>query len=283
MTPLRHKMIESMRRRGFSPRTQQSYLRAVCELSRFHARSPDVLEPSDVDAWFRHLVVERHLAPASCRLYLNGVRYLYVKVLEWERFDVEVAIPKVPQRIPELLTREEVGRILGACCNGKHRMALTLTYGCGLRGSETLALRVRDIDGERALAHVVEGKGAKDRMVLLSPLLLERLRAYWRAYRPAMWLFPGPRANRALTLSSLQKAYTRAKVRAGVDRDGGVHALRHAYATHQLEQGLPVHALQRLLGHGSVKTTMRYVHWVPSYRDAGARHGDLVAGLEARR
>jgi len=283
MTPLRHKMIESMRRRGFSPRTQESYVRAVCELVRFHGRSPDALEPSDVDAWFRHLVVERHLSPASCRLYLNGVRYLYVRVLEWERFDVEVAIPKVPQRIPELLTREEVGRILGACRTAKHHMALTLTYGCGLRVSETVRLRVRDIDGERSLLHVVQGKGSKDRMVLLSPVLLERLRGYWREFRPACWLFPGRPPTRALGISSLQRAYTRAKARAGVDREGGVHALRHAYATHQLEQGLPVHVLQRLLGHGSVKTTMRYVHWVPSYRDGGARHGDLVAELEARR
>jgi len=283
MTPLRHKMIESMHRRGFSQRTQESYLRAVSELARHHGRSPEVLEPRDVDAWFRHLVLERELAPASCRLYLNGVRYLYVKVLAWERFDVEVAIPKVAQRIPELLTRAEVAHILAACRNAKHRMALTVSYGCGLRGSEVVGLRVRDIDGERGLAHIVLGKGGKDRMVLLCPGLLERLRAYWRVYRPACWLFPGARPQRALTLSSLQKAYTRAKAGAGVERVGGLHALRHAYATHQLEQGLPVHVLQRLLGHGSVKTTMRYVHWVPSYREGGARHGDLVAGLEAGR
>lgn len=283
MTPLRHKMIESMRRRGLSVRTQQSYVRAVADLARYHGRSPDALEPCQVDAYFRHLVVERELSPASCRLALNAVRYLYLKVLERERFDVEVAIPKVPQRIPELLTREEVARILRACGNDKHRTALTVTYGCGLRVSETVALRVGDIDGERALAHVVLGKGGKDRMVLLSPSVLAALRAYWRVFRPVRWLFPGRHPTRALECSSLQRAYTVAKGRAGVEKVGGIHALRHAYATHQLEQGLPVHVLQRLLGHGSLRTTLRYVHWVPSYRDGGAHHGDLVAALGAGR
>jgi site-specific recombinase XerD len=283
MTPLRHKMIESMRRRGFSARTHESYLRAVADLARYHGRSPEVLEPDEVDAYFRHLVVERALAPASCRLHLNAVRYLYLKVLQRERFDVEVAIPKVKQRVPELLTREEVARILGACLNAKHRMALMTTYGCGLRVSETVRLRVGDIDGERGLAHIVLGKGGKDRMVMLSPSLLGELRAYWRDFHPTSWLFAGRHPRQSLGISSLQKAFTRAKCRAGVDKVGGMHSLRHAYATHQLEQGLPVHMLQRLLGHGSVNTTMRYVHWLPSYREGGNRHGDLVASLEAGR
>lgn len=283
MTPLRHKMIESMRRRGFSVRTQQSYLRAVADLARYHGRSPEGLEPAEVDAYFRHLVLERGLAPASCRLHLNGIRYLYLKVLERARFDVAVAIPKVAQRVPELLTREEVARILNACCNDKHRMALTTTYGCGLRVSETLGLRVRDIDGERALAHIVQGKGGKERMVLLSPGLLAQLRGYWRVFRPACWMFSGRHPRVALDISSLQQAFTKAEGRAGVAKVGGIDSLRHAYATHQLEQGLPVHMLQRLLGHTSVRTTMRYVHWLPSNREGGAHHGDLVGALEAGR
>jgi len=191
MTPLRHKMIESMRQRGFSIRTQKSYTRAVADLARYHGRSPECLEPDDLHAYFRHLALERALAPASCRLHLNGIRYFYLKVLEREHFDVEVVLPKRAQRIPELLTRAEVGRILRACTNAKHQMVLATTYGCGLRVSEVVSLRVHDIDGERALAHVVQGKGAKDRMVILSTALLEQLRAYWRVYRPSLWLFPG--------------------------------------------------------------------------------------------
>jgi len=162
-------------------------------------------------------------------------------------------------------------------------MALSMSYGCGLRVSEVVALRVGDIDGERAQAHVVQGKGAKDRMAILSPSLLAQLRGYWRVYRPSQWLFPGREPTVALNKSSLQKAYTRAKARAGVAKVGGMHALRHAYATHQLEAGLPVHVLQRLLGHGSVTTTMRYVHWVPGYREGGVRHDDLIGALESVR
>lgn len=283
MTPLRHKMIESMRQRGFSVRTQQSYTYAVADLARYHARSPQHLEPADVASYFRHLALERELAPASCRLHLNAIRYFYLKVLERTCFDVEVVIPKRAQRIPQLLTRAEVAQILSACANAKHCMALTMSYGCGLRVSEVVALRVGNIDGERAQAHVVQGKGAKDRMAILSTGLLMQLRAYWRVYRPAPWLFPGRDPTVALSIAALQKAYTRAKVRAGVEKVGGIHALRHAYATHQLEAGLPVHVLQRLLGHGSVTTTMRYVHWVPGYREGGVRHDDLVAALETVR
>ena len=283
MTPLRHKMIESMRQRGVSVRTQQSYTYAVTDLARYHARSPQHLEPADVASYFRHLALERELAPASCRLHLNAIRYFYLKVLERKHFDVEVVIPKLAQRIPQLLTRAEVAQILAACANDKHRMALTMCYGCGLRVSEVVALRVGDIDGERAQAHVVQGKGAKDRMAILSAGLLMQLRAYWRVYRPSQCLFPGRHQTRALSITSLQKAFRRAKGRAGVEKVGGMHALRHAYATHQLEAGLSVHVLQRLLGHGSVTTTMRYVHWVPGYREGGVRHDDLIGALETVR
>ena len=120
-------------------------------------------------------------------------------------------------------------------------------------------------------------------MAILSPSLLAQLRGYWRVYRPSQWLFPGREPMVALNKASLQKAYTRAKARAGVAKVGGMHALRHAYATHQLEAGLPVHVLQRLLGHGSVTTTMRYVHWVPGYREGGVQHGDLIGALETVR
>jgi len=283
MTPLRHKMIESLRQRGFSIRTQQSYTSSVAALARYHGRSPERLEPDDVADYFRHLVLERALSPASCLVYLHGIRFFYLKVLERARFDIEVVIPKREQRIPQLLTRAEVARILASCANGKHRMALSMNYGCGLRLSEVVSLRVLDIDGERAQAHVVQGKGAKDRRVLLSAGLLAQLRGYWQVYRPSQWLFPGREPTLPLSKTSLQKAFTRAKARAGVEKVGGMHSLRHAYATHQLEAGLPVHVLQRLLGHGSVNTTMGYVHWVPDYREGGVQHGDLIAALETVR
>jgi integrase len=173
------------------------------------------------------------------KLSYNGIRFLYLQVLAWPALDLAVALPKRPQRIPGLLTRAEVAAILDACACARYRTMLTLCYGCGLRLSEVLAVRGADIDGERRLLRVEQGKGAKDRLVPLSPTLLEHLRAYWRLYRPADWLFAG-KTGEPLSPTSLQKAFTQAKRQAGVTKVGGIHGLRHAYATHQLAAGLGV-------------------------------------------
>lgn len=279
MTPLRKQMIEAMRVRGFSVRTHHSYLTAVSELAGYYGRSPDALDVKELQAFFVYLATERGLSGASCRLYLNAIRFLYLQVLEWPSFDVAIAIPKKAQRIPELLTRAEVARIVRACNNAKHRMMLTTCYGCGLRVSELVRLEVRHIDGERHLLRVEQGKGAKDRQVIVSEALLEKLRTYWRLYRPVKWLFAGRDPGVGLSIDSAQKAYQATKRRAGVDKVGGIHALRHAYATHQLQSGMPVHQLQRLLGHQNLQSTLRYVHWVPNYRE-GMNGADLVAALE---
>lgn len=283
MTALRQKMIDAMRVRGFSVRTHQSYLSAVGELAGYYKRSPETLGVEELQAFFAHLAIERELSGASCRLYLNAVRFLYLQVLGWASFDVPMTVPKKAQRIPELLTRAEVGRILACCTNPKHRMLLTTCYGCGLRVSEVVSLQVRHIDGERSLLRVEQGKGAKDRLVIVSDALLDALRRYWRLYHPTLWLFPGSRPDVALCISSAQRVYQRARARAGVEKVGGIHSLRHAYATHQLEAGLPVHRLQHLLGHQNLRSTLRYVHWVPEHRAGDTRHGDLIAALETER
>ena len=149
MTLLRQKMMDAMQLRGFSVRTHQSYLSAVSDLSRYYHRPPDQLNVDELQAYFLYLVKERGLSGASCRLYLNGIRFLYLQVLGWDALKVKLQVPKAAQRIPELLTCVEVGQILSACKNIKHRMMLTTCYGCGLRVSELVALKVRDIDGER--------------------------------------------------------------------------------------------------------------------------------------
>ena len=279
MTPLRKAMIKAMQMRGFSERTHQSYLAAVADLARYTRCSPDRLSPVQVNGYFEYLVTERELAPASCRLFFNAIRFLFVKVLGWPQTHLSIALPKRPQRIPQLLTRSEVRCILAACDNPRYRMMLTLCYGCGLRLSELLTVKVSDVDGERKLLRVEQGKGAKDRLVPISETLLEQLRAYWRLYRPRAWWFPGRVPAQPLCATSVQKAYTRAKRKAGVAKIGGIHALRHAYATHLLEAGLSVHRLQRLLGHQNLQSTLRYVHWVPSYRE-GEGELDLIAQLE---
>lgn len=188
-------------------------------------------------------------------------------------------VPKKAQRIPELLTRAEVARILAATENEKQRMLLATCYGCGLRVSELVTLKVRDIDGERRLLRVEQGKGAKDRLVEISPALLQQLRHYWRQYRPCELLFYGLKRTTALGISSAQKYFTQAKRRAGIDKIGGIHSLRHAYATHQLEKGMQLPRLQQQLGHGNIKSTLRYLHWIPNYRQGSGT--DLIADLES--
>lgn len=207
MTALRQKMIGAMQLRGFSVRTHQSYLAAVTELARYYRRSPDRLGVAEVQAFFLYLATERGLSGASCRLYLNALRFFYLQVLSWTAFDVAIQIPKKAQRIPELLTRREVARIIGACKNLKHRTLLTTCYGCGLRVSAVVALKVRHIDGERRLLRVEQGKGAKDRAVILSEALLRTLRDYWRVYRPSTWLFAGRHPWQPLSIASAQKLF----------------------------------------------------------------------------
>jgi integrase/recombinase XerD len=278
MTPLRKAMIDAMHARGFSPRTHESYLYAVSALAGYYHRRPDQLGAEQIAQFFEYLANERDLSGASCRLYLNGVRFFYLQVLEWPSFDVVITIPKRAQRIPELLTRAEVAAIVGACAQGKHRTLLLTCYGCGLRVSELVSLKVRHIDGERELLRIEQGKGAKDRQVILPPELLQALRAYWRAYRPAKWLFPGRDPEKALSIATAQKVFQQAKRRAGIEKVGGIHSLRHAYATHQLANGMGLIQLQEQLGHKHLRTTERYLHWVPSHRESGPAR-DLIAEL----
>ena len=281
MTRLRERMIGQMTQRGFSVRTHRSYLTAVTELAEYFNQSPDQLKCQDIQTFFNHLVQERQLAAASCRLYLNGIRFLYLNVLGWESFDVPVVLPKRPQRIPELLNRGEVRSIVDAISNHKHRTLILTCYGCGLRLSELTALQVRHIDGERRLLRIEKGKAGKDRNVIISDALLLTLRHYWSVHHPVLWLFPNRDPLQPIHIQTAQRIYTKAKVKAGIEKTGGIHALRHAYATHQLEAGMPVHQLQTMLGHSSLRSTMRYIHWVHSYKEGRGAVDDLVASLES--
>jgi site-specific recombinase XerD len=280
MSELRQQMIDAMRQRGYSVRTHQAYLGAVAGLARHYGRSPVRLSADEVKDYFKYLAVQRALSGSTCRQHFHAVRFLYGQVLGLKDFDLSVPLPKLPQRIPELLTRAEVGRLLDATHNLKHRLLLTTCYGCGLRVSELVALRVRrDIDGERRLLRVDQGKGNKDRLIPLGITLLEELREYWRRFRPQDWLFAqANHPEQRLSVSTCQKVFTRAKAEAGIEKIGGIHSLRHAYATHQLASGLPLQDLQHYLGHRSLRTTERYLHWIPNYRQ-GHGERDLIAQL----
>ena len=279
MTPLRQKMIEAMQVRGFSVRTHQSYLYAVSDLAKYYGRSPEQLNQAELQAYFLFLVKERGLSGASCRVFLHAIRFLYLQVLAREACEVSLEVPRAAQRIPALLTRRDVRALLAAVNNPKHRALLEVCYGCGLRVSELVSLKVQHVDGERHLLRVEQGKGAKDRAVIVSPTLLAHLRDYWQAYRPHVWLFPGREPQERLGIQTAQRVFTAAKRRAGIAKIGGIHSLRHAYATHQLEAGVPVHQLQRLLGHQSLQATLRYLHWIVAYHPAERASHDLLAAL----
>jgi site-specific recombinase XerD len=280
MTQLRQQMIDEMTVRGFSPRTHQSYLRAVKDLACYFHQSPDQLSTDQLQAYFLYLVKERHLSDASCRLYRHAIRFFYLEVLKQASFDIKLQVPKRKRRIPELLKRTEILRIVHTCNNHKHRILLLTCYGCGLRVSELVKLKLQHIDGERGLLRIEQGKGGKDRHVILAPALLKALRDYWRLEQPRVWLFPNTHASdQPLSVGSAQKLYQRAKQRAGIVKTGGIHSLRHAYATHQLQAGMPLQQLQYQLGHRSIQTTLRYVHWVMSEQHHDGRGADLIAAL----
>lgn len=277
VSPLRQQMLDAMQLRGFSPRTMESYLYAVERLARYYHRSPDSISPQQVQDWFLYLVQERHLSPSSCRLLFNGVRFLYVSVLSDHAFsDFQFMLPKRHQRIPDLLTRREVAVLLNDGRDPIKRLMLRTCYSCGLRVSELTYIRLQDIDGEHQLLHISEGKGNKDRFVPIPDSLLYQWRVYWTKCHPEEWLFPscgaGGKVRGAYCVTMIQKHFRSLKQRAGIQKRGGIHALRHAFATHALEAGMPIHQLQSILGHSHIQTTMRYLHWLP---DKPAQDGVL--------
>ena len=260
MTELRKRMDNDLLVRGMADRTRESYLAAVTRLARHYRRPPDQLSPEEVQAYLVHMLREEHLAWSTCSIAVHAFRFLYHTTLGRPEATFTIPGAKQRQRLPEILSPGEVRRVLEATVTRKQRALLATTYGAGLRVSEVVRLQLHHLDAERGSLRVEQGKGAKDRDTLLSPRLLEELRAYWRAYRPTQWLFPGRDGKQPLDVSTAQKVYYAAKGKAGITKRGGIHALRHAFATHLLEAGTDLHTIQRLLGHGDLRTTARYFH-----------------------
>jgi integrase/recombinase XerD len=260
MTKLRQRMDDDMLARGFADRTRESYLWAVTGLARFYHRSPDQITDEEIQAYLVHLIRDRQRSWSTCNIVVNGLRFFYHTTLKRDRTTFTIPSPRQSGKLPVVLSREEVQRLISHATNQRHRTMLMTTYAAGLRLNEILHLQVHDIDSARMTIRVVQGKGGKDRYTLLSARLLEALRAYWKVERPVDWLFParakGP--ARPMDPSSLQKAYQTAKRRAGLTKPGGIHTLRHCFATHLLEAGVDLHTIQRLLGHGHLSTTTRY-------------------------
>ena len=259
MTPLRRRMLEDMGIRNLAENTQLSYLQQVSAFANHFHRSPEVLGPEQVREYQVHLVEKRKLAPSSICIAVSALRFLYMVTLKQRWPLQDIPMPKKPFRLPVGLSPGEVLHFLSCIDNLKHRTILTTTYAAGLRISEATHLRVSDVDSQRMVLRVDQGKGRKDRYVMLSPRLLADLRSYWSVARPRVWLFPGDIPDRPITGDAVGQACQKARRASGISKPITPHSLRHAFATHLLESGTDVRRIQLLLGHRSLATTSRYL------------------------
>ncbi len=286
MTPLRQRMIDAMVLRGLAARTQETYLWNVAQLARHYRQSPERLSDEQVQAYLLFLLQERHLSRSTVNQASCSVRFLICDVLGQTERRLQIPMGRSPQRLPELLTRAEVAALLGAAGSLKARTLLMTAYASGLRVSELCALRGCDIDSapDRMCIRVVQGKGGRDRYSLLTPDLLAQLRLYWRTCRAHAaatgWLFAGHHdPSRALDTSSAQRFYYLARDAAGIPKLGGIHTLRHCFATHLLESGVDLHSISQWLGHGQLSTTGRYLRMAQPGHSAGAGPLALLSQL----
>ena len=260
MTSLRQRMLEDLQIRNLSPQTQRAYIEHVARFARHFGRSPASLGPSDIRTYQIYLTNERQLAASSIIVTIAALRFLYTVTLKrrWS-FDDVAPVPKTPRVLPVVLSPEEVLQFLNCVASTKHRAILTTCYAAGLRVTEAIRLTPSAIDSRRMVIRVVQGKGQRDRYVMLSPRLLEILRTWWRQARPAPWLFPGDRPDHPITSRSVDRACRRAHRRCRIRKPITPHALRHAFAVHLLESGTDIRTIQLLLGHRSLITTARYL------------------------
>lgn len=278
MTILRQRMTEDMQVRNLSPHTQASYLQQVSLFARHFDKSPDALGPEHIRAYQVYLTNEKKLAPGSIHIAVAALRFLYRVTLskDWICEDV-LPLPKKQQKLPIVLSPEEVQQFLECVQSIKHRTILTTCYAAGLRISEAVHLKPNAIDSKRMVIRVEQGKGQKDRYVMLSPKLLETLRIYWRARRSKEeWLFPGDHRGQPITRDAVGDACQKAHRLSGLSKPVTPHCLRHAFAVHLLEAGTDVRTIQLLLGHRSLATTARYLRIATSRVCATSSPLDLL-------
>jgi integrase/recombinase XerD len=259
MTPLRQRMIDDMQLRNLAARTQKNYIAHVAGFAKYFGRSPAKLDIEAVRQYQLYLLNQRKLSPESVNQYISSVKFLYLITLEMPWTSEYFPRVRRAHKLPVVLSQEEVLAFFDHIPSLKYRAALMVCYGAGLRISEAVALKVSDIDSQRGLLRVEQGKGHKDRYAMLSPRLLEVLRRYYRATRPqGCYLFPSWRKEQHLCTTSLQLACREAALRAHITKRVTVHTLRHSFATHLLENGTDIRIIQVLLGHSRIDTTARY-------------------------
>ena len=263
VSPLRQRMLDDMRLRKLNPKTQSAYLRSVSNFARYLGRSPDTATVEDLRNYQLYLV-DHGTSPISLNAAITGLKFFCDVTLDRLELMAKMRPVRVPQKLPTVLSRDEVRRLIAAASNLKHQTALSLAYGTGLRASEVVALRVGDIDSQRMILRVEQGKGRKDRYAMLSPVLLERLRVWWRVARAqgkmldGGWLFPGMNPVEPLTTRQLNRVVHAAAAAANIDKRVAMHTLRHSFATHLLEQKVDIRVIQVLLGHKKLDTTALY-------------------------
>ena len=277
MTTLRQRMTEDMQIRNLSVHTQASYKQQVSQFARYFNKSPELLGPEEIRAYQVYLTNERKLATASILIAIAALRFLYKVTLkkDW-RFDEVIPAPQKPQTLPVVLSPEEVLQFLTCVASNKHRAILSSCYAAGLRISEAVQLTISAIDSARMVLRVEQGKGQKDRYVMLSPRLLEILRDWWLVERPKHWLFPGDLPNRHISRHAVGEACQKAHRLCGNRKPITPHSLRHAFAVHLLESGTDVRTIQLLLGHRSLATTARYLRIATSKVCATSSPLDLL-------
>lgn len=263
VSPLRQRMLEDMRMRKFAPRTQTAYIRAVRRFTAYLGRPPDAATIEDLRN-FQLYLVDQGTSPTTLNATISGLKFFCEITLDRVELTAKMQPVHVPRTLPVVLSREEVARLIAATGNLKHQTALSLAYGTGLRASEVVSLKVSDIDSTRMTLRVEQGKGSKDRYAMLSPILLERLRVWWRVARAqgkmldGGWLFPGLNPVEPLTTRQLNRAIHMAADAANIDKRVSMHTLRHSFATHLLEQKVDIRVIQVLLGHKKLETTAMY-------------------------
>jgi integrase/recombinase XerD len=261
MGQLRDRMIRELQLRRFAPATQKAYLEAVVGLTKHFGIAPDQLTPRQVQDYLLYLMNERHLQWNTVNTITSGLTFFYTQTLH--RLDIALALParRNPRRLPEIFSAGELEALFAAADNQQHRALLMTTYAGGFRVSEVVHLRPSDIDSQRMMIRIVCGKRARDRYTLLSPRLLDELRAYYRAYRPTgPWLFPARNRERCFSDDKARTVFNQAKAQAGIRKGGSIHVLRHCFATHLLEAGVDLRTIQVLLGHSSITSTAWYLH-----------------------
>jgi site-specific recombinase XerD len=272
-------MTEDLRLRNYSPKTIDAYTHNIAAFAKHFGKSPRQLSATHIRQYQIFLVEEKKVAWGTFNQIVCALRFFYQVTLGNKNIVEQIPFPRQEKTLPVVLSTIELRTFFNAVDNFKCRTVLITMYGAGLRLSEALGLHIGDIDSDRKLIHVRQGKGKRDRYVSLSPTLLTHLRQYWKAYKPKSWLFPGRSPNHPLSPCSVQKAASAARVKARINKPVTTHTMRHCFATHLLETGMDLRKIQLLLGHGSLNTTALYLHVATRALKATKKSMDLLSAV----